>query len=315
MRNGSGGHGAGRHEMRTSTPVRMTPTVAERLLDGVDGPADLRQLLDAAAGPGTASELAGEAVARAAFVNAPRTAPLPSEPSRTSVFSTALSKILAAKVLAAIVLVAGATGGVALAATSTRAPEAPPAAGPYATSGARPSAVADLGRPGGSDHPAAEQPGTHPIGTLEPAVAVLCHAWAAGAADEPGRAAENPAFAPLVAAAGGPGNVPTYCAGLAETADRSETSAPAQSGAGPGRSGTAPGQSGNGPGRSGSAPGHSGSAPGQSSTAPGHSAADHPGLPASGRPGPADGKENRPPEAHKPTEQRPDRSRGDIPDE
>lgn len=315
MRNGSGGHGAGRHEMRTSTPVRMTPTVAERLLDGGDGPADLRQLLDAAAGPGTASELAGEAAVRAAFVDAPRTAPLPSDPSRTSVFSTALSKILAAKALAAIVLVAGATGGVALAATSTRAPEAPPAAGAYATSGARPSAVADLGRPGGPDHPAAERPGTHPIGTPEPAVAGLCHAWAAGAADEPGRSAGNPAFAALVAAAGDPDDVPAYCADLPETADQPETTAPAQSGAAPGRSGSAPGRSGNAPGQSGSAPGHSGSAPGRSSTAPGHSGADHPGLPASGRPGTADGKDNRPPKAHKPTEQGPDRSHGDTPDE
>lgn len=121
MRNGFRRHGAGRHEMRTSTPPRLTPAAAEHLLDGGDRPAELHQLLAAAAGPGTARELAGEPAAVAAFMTAPRTAPLPSD-RRPSTLSTALSNILAAKAMAAVVLLAGATGGVALAANGTDTP-------------------------------------------------------------------------------------------------------------------------------------------------------------------------------------------------
>lgn len=312
--------------MRTSDPVRLTRTAAERLLDGGDGPADLRQLLDAAAGPGTASEHAGEAAALAAFVDAPRTAALPSHPPRSpSMLSTALSKILAAKAIAVIAVAAAATGGVALAAQSTGAPENQPAAGVHGTSGARSSVPSEPGPQDGSGGSAgtAEQTGEPSGSTAEPSLAGLCHAWAAGATDNPGKAVESPAFAALVAAAGDPDAVPAYCA------DLRETSAPGDSGSAPGRSEAAPGQSGTASDRSGTAPGHSGTAPGQSDTAPGQSGTapgqahdpsrpDHPTGPPAGTPGRADDKvddkADRPADAHKPAEQRPDRAGGDAPD-
>ena len=305
--------------MRTSDPVRLTRTAAERLLDGGDGPADLRQLLDAAAGPGTASEHAGEAAALAAFVDAPRTAALPSHPPRSpSMLSTALSKILAAKAIAVIAVAAAATGGVALAAQSTGAPENRPTAGVLTTSGARSSAPSEPAPQLGSGDPAgaAEQTGEPSASTAEPSLAGLCHAWAAGAKDNPGKAVESPAFAALVAAAGDPDAVPAYCA------DLRETTAPGHSGSVPGRSEAVPGNSGAAPGHSSTAPGQSGTAPGQSGTAPGQahdpSRPGHPTGPPAGTPSRADDKvddkADRPADAHKPAEQKPDRAGGDAPD-
>jgi hypothetical protein len=214
--------------MRTSTSDRLTAATAEQLLDGGDGPADLRRLLAAAAGPGTARELAGEAAALAAFADAPRASSLPSEPTRRpSMLSTALSKILAAKAVAAVVLLAGATGGVALAATVTGAPDAPPADRPAATRTAPPSAVPGTGGNGGENGRAngngpqtgADGAGSRPTdspASPEPSLAGLCTAWAAGAGGNPGGAKDNPAFGALVDAAGSPDDVDAYCADLTD---------------------------------------------------------------------------------------------------
>ncbi len=212
--------------MRTSTSARLTAATTEQLLDGGAGPAGLHQLLAAAAGPGTASELAGETAAVAAFVDAPRASPLPSAPPRRpSMFSTALSKILAAKALAAVVLLAGATGGVALAATVSEAPSSP--SDDQSTVTATPTAT-----PAPSDDPESEaegKPDPTASPSPQPSLAGLCKAWAAGATDNHGAAADNPAFGSLIAAAGGePDDVPSYCAARAD-ADQ------------PGQSGTAPG--------------------------------------------------------------------------
>ncbi|MFD1523618.1 hypothetical protein [Pseudonocardia yunnanensis] len=287
--------------MRTSDPVRLTRPAAERLLDGGDGPADLRHLLDVAAGPGTSSELAGEGAALAAFVDAPRTAALPShQPRRTSTLSTVLSKILAAKAIAAIALVAGATGGIALAAQSTGVREDQPAGAHTSTEG-RPTASAEPARQDGPDRPAgaAGQAGEQSNPATEPSMAGLCHAWTTAAADDPGKAAESQAFTALVAAAGDPDAVAAYCAGL------HGTSAPEQSGNAPGRSESAPGHADAAFDGSGAAPGYSGSAPGQAHNPfrPDHSA---------GAPGRADDKGDkidkaeRPAGAHGPDEQKPD---------
>jgi hypothetical protein len=332
MRNSSGADGAGGHEMRTSDPVRLTRTATERLLDGGDGHAGLRHLLDAAASPAAASEHAGEAAALAAFVDAPRTASLSSHPPRrTSVLSTALSKILAAKAIAVIAVAAAATGGVALAAQSTGARVDRPAADAHATTSARPSAPSESGPQDGSAGAAGQAAGEQSGPTTEASIAGLCHAWAAGETDYPGKAVQSPAFAALVAAAGDPDAVPAYCADLSETtapgnsgsAPGRSDAAPGDSGSAPGHSGTAPGQSGTAPGHSGTAPGHSGTAPGHSSTAPGHSGTgpgqarddsrpDHTGGGADGTAGDEAG---RPADAHKPAEQKPDRSGGDPPNE
>ncbi|GAA5136320.1 hypothetical protein [Pseudonocardia adelaidensis] len=220
--------------MRTSTPDRLTAATIEQLLDGGSGPAGLTLLLAAAAGPGTASELAGEAAAVAAFVDAPRTNPLPSAPvRRPSMLSTALSKILAAKALAAVVLLAGAGGGVALAANASHAPSSPTDE-TSATSGttADPEPAADDADPApGSHGSAAGGPGSTSGPSPEPSIAGLCTAWAAGATDNPGKAAANPAFRSLVEAAGSEEDVAGFCSGQEGTDP-------------PGRSATAPGHTG-----------------------------------------------------------------------
>jgi hypothetical protein len=212
--------------MRTSTSDRLTRATTEQLLDGGPGPAGLHQLLAAAAGPGTASELAGETAAVAAFADAHRaSSPLPSAPSRRpSMLSTAISKILAAKALAAVVLLAGTTGGVALATTvsGTPSPADETAAASTATAAPAPSEPEpDAEASAGSEPDATASP--------QPSLAGLCKAWSAGATDNPGSAANNPAFGALVEAAGSPEDVPGYCA--ARAADDEH-----------GRSGTAPGR-------------------------------------------------------------------------
>lgn len=104
--------------MRTSRLPRLTAADAEHLLDGGGDPSPLAALLSAAAGPGEPEELAGEAAALAAFASADHS--LPSIPLETTPVSRMiLSKILAAKALAVLAVAAGATGGVALAASTT----------------------------------------------------------------------------------------------------------------------------------------------------------------------------------------------------
>lgn len=223
MRNGFERRGAGRSEMRTSTPPRLSVAATERLLDGGDGPADLRRLLTAAAGPGTASELAGERAAVAAF-----SAPLPgASPERPAMLRTLLSKTLAMKALAVIALTAGATGGVALAATSAYAPtEAPGSSNSQAADRSGEAAAADDDLDGtveigadDTDGPTGDpvtgqigDPGSAGAsGPPDQALPGLCHAWIAGAGDNPGKASDNPVFTLLVDTAGGAGEVTAYC--------------------------------------------------------------------------------------------------------
>jgi hypothetical protein len=215
--------------MRTSNSDRLTAATTEQLLDGGPGPAGLHQLLAAAAGPGTASELAGETAAVAAFVGAPRETPLPSAPTRRpSMLSTALSKILAAKALAAVVLLAGATGGVALAANASSGPSSTEET-VTSTETADPEPADDENADSNSH---SDENGDAPDATKapspEPSIIGLCRAWAAGATDNPGKAAENPAFRSLVVAAGSEQDVPGFCA-VRESVDQ------------PGKSAAAPG--------------------------------------------------------------------------
>jgi hypothetical protein len=202
--------------MPTSTSDRLTPATAEQLLDGGAGPARLHRLLAAAAAPGTPEELAGEAAAVAAFVDARRTSP--SGPPRQSTLGTALSKILAAKAVAAVVLLAGATGGVALAATVSGPLSPPQADPPAATSPPKPAPSAAAGdHPGPEAQAPAGWPHTTPPASPQPSLASLCPAWTAGDADDP-------TFGSLVEAAGSPGQVPGYCADLAGTDQRARPS-------------------------------------------------------------------------------------------
>jgi hypothetical protein len=147
---------------------------------------------------------------------------------------TALSKILAAKAVAAVVLLAGATGGVALAATVSNGSDAPPADRPAATrtatpsSAANPSSAAEHGSadrtksadPTATESPTASAAAPAPPANPDPSLTGLCNAWSAGATDNPGKAADNPAFSALVKAAGSPEKVEDYCATLKDDGAR-----------------------------------------------------------------------------------------------
>ncbi len=91
----------------------------------------------------------------------------------------------------------------------------------------------------------------------QPSLAGLCNAWAAGATDNPGAAADNPAFGSLVEAAGSPDEVPGYCADLAKTDQSARPSTP-------------PGQDGDRP---------------QGRSADAQNGANHPGVPPTAAPG------------------------------
>ncbi len=124
-----------------------------------------------------------------------------------------LSKLLATKALVAVAVTLGASGGVALATTST-------AAGAH--SATAPSVTAAPTTPPASDGlDASAVPTTDPAAAdlatpaPHPSLLGLCRAWAAGATDNRGHAATNPAFSALVTAAGGPDAVTGFCAQLA----------------------------------------------------------------------------------------------------
>jgi hypothetical protein len=109
-----------------------------------------------------------------------------------------------------VAVAAGATGGVALAATSTPA-GAHSVTAPSATAAATTRPASDAGSDASADSttdPAAADPAASP----HPSLLGLCRAWAAGATDNRGHAATNPAFSALVTAAGGPDAVTGFCA-------------------------------------------------------------------------------------------------------
>lgn len=181
---------------------RIDRRPAEQLLDGaptsrrLDTPDALDELLRAAAGPARAGELAGEQAAVAAF-GAARLAPVPRH-RRLSMIKTTLASLLTAKIL--VPTAAAATvGGLTLAGVTGALPlpgEAPSAPPAEVTTGPRTPAST----------PAGEVPAQGLVG--------LCQAYAAGSADERGRALDSPAFQVLITEAGGPDNVAEYCADL-----------------------------------------------------------------------------------------------------
>jgi len=124
--------------------TRLNGATAEALLDGHAPDTPVTWLLAAAAAPGRAEEIAGEAAARAAFAGARTTqAPFVRPPQARRSLA---SRLIAAKAVALVLLAAGATGGVALAATAQFAPApgvaerpAPPPAAPLPLPAAPPS--------------------------------------------------------------------------------------------------------------------------------------------------------------------------------
>ncbi|NES16824.1 MULTISPECIES: hypothetical protein [Micromonospora] len=113
----------------------------------------------------------------------------------------ALAKLLTLKAGTAVLAVT-ATGGVALAAATGTLPT------PLTEAGATPSAHAT-----GKPSEAADQ-GKGPAGAKgdpSPNLVGLCHAFTAGAGDNPGKALENPAFRVLITTAGDREKVAAYC--------------------------------------------------------------------------------------------------------
>ncbi|MGK5739489.1 hypothetical protein [Micromonospora sp. URMC 103] len=232
------------------TAHRMDQDTVERLLDAShaaswdathpDATHPLAPLLLAVRSAPLPGELDGEHAAVQAFRRAL------ADPAGAPGRRRTLTSIAARAGLAALAFAA--TGGVALAATGTLpggAPEvttSPPASSaPSApsTSGAGPSAGGGTGRAPTRGPDASARP------TPAAALTGLCRAYRAEEGDSPGRALRNPAFAALVAAAGGPSRVADYCdLVLADepphggAADRSQ--GPGRPGAGSGAPPTAP---------------------------------------------------------------------------
>jgi hypothetical protein len=209
-------HNARGHEMSTQPPRRINQDTAEQLLAG--DPAALHRVgglavpLRAARGPVHPDELAGEQAALAAFQAAADLTPVP-QPRRLSMLKIALAKLLTVK--AAAIIAASGVGGVALAASTgvlpnplVDTPASPPATHALATPTTTPS------------HPGA--PGAA-AGSPSPSLLGLCQAHAAGAAANPGKALDNPAFTVLITAAGGADHVEEYCDTMAAAASASAT--------------------------------------------------------------------------------------------
>lgn len=190
---------------------RLTRRTADRLLDAPTAGEPVAGVLRAASAAPASGPLPGEETAVARFR---ATAPLGpvADLGGSSLMSRTFRKILAvpaAGLAAAGVLVAG--GGVALAASQgalhvpftghdNRSPKAPDAPAPQ-----NPGLTASHG-------PETDSPGAQPTGvpsaTPSPSLDGLCHAFQAGAVE---KAADNPAFAALTAAAGGEDDVAAYC--------------------------------------------------------------------------------------------------------
>ncbi|GHJ12797.1 hypothetical protein [Micromonospora sp. AKA38] len=215
---------------------RLDQETVERLLAGsADGaqtaPPALVRFLDAVRAGPDVGELDGEAAAVAAFrasiptigraagvpelrpaAGAPGRRPAAGRPAAGGRPARRFAGLLGVK-LAVATLAASLTGGVALAAVTGNLPgttrdEAPPVDTTTST-GTRPTAASTP--PGRPSRPI---PGPT-VGAPDPsAPAGLCAAYQAVAGAERRRALGTPAFAGLVAAAGGPDRVVGYCAAL-----------------------------------------------------------------------------------------------------
>ena len=119
---------------------------------------------------------------------------------------TALLKMVSVKVAAVAIGVAVAGGGVALAASSGKAPTAGLGKGEAASHApahptGKPTAAPDKGNADAGEK----------AGAPSPSLVGLCRAYAAGVGDSPGKALDNPAFQALITAAGGNDKVAGYC--------------------------------------------------------------------------------------------------------
>lgn len=197
---------------------RIDRKTAERLLGGTavdprDHSDPLVRLLAATCAPAHPGEFVGEQIAMDAFRAAHLD--LVRRPERRSMIQTALAKLLTLKVAVAAGVAVAATGGVALAA-STGALPLPTGLGGH-TAKATPTPGEATARPS----EAAEAKGN---ASPSPSLVGLCHAYTAGAGDNPGKALENPAFSVLISAAGGKDKVAAYCETTLAAAKKGESS-------------------------------------------------------------------------------------------
>ena len=243
--------------MNTRHSRRISRKTAEQLLDGAAGrdqgtPAagaagQVVSVLTAAAAPGHDDELAGERMAVAAF-EANHLASVANF-RREQMIKSPLAKILSVKILASV-LVVGASGGVALAAStgtfsgsgpgsepahggsSVTAPATPPAGGFIPSSAPDSGSASDPAGPGGDGQ---QDPGSSSTSdssspaSIPQTAAGLCTALASDAAGTAGsltKAAQtralaagsvsgtlrSPEFSSLVSTAQSAANVPDYCA-------------------------------------------------------------------------------------------------------
>ncbi|WP_433782699.1 hypothetical protein ACQPX6_22865 [Actinomycetospora sp. CA-101289] len=185
--------------------LRPSRAESEDLLDG-GGSGPLRELLVAASAPAHREETAGETAAASAFVAARRDGtpagtagdevPAPGPGSRGVALRTAGWWRAPSRFAAALAL-ALATTGVAVGAATVVLRDAPPAVAPPAAS---------------APAPVPEGDGRVAAGLPEDVRVATCGAWgAAGASTTPDRTTD-PAFGPLIDAAGGAPNVDGYCA-------------------------------------------------------------------------------------------------------
>jgi hypothetical protein len=107
---------------------------------------------------------------------------------------SALAKFVTGKMAAAALAVSAVGGGVAYAAET----------------GKLPAALGGSEKPAAATSAAAKDHGAK--GSPSPSMVGLCHAFTAGAGDNPGKALQNPAFSALITAAGGEDKVADYCA-------------------------------------------------------------------------------------------------------
>ncbi|MFI6819884.1 hypothetical protein ACIBJE_02885 [Micromonospora sp. NPDC050187] len=186
---------------------RIDRETVERLLDGtaVDRrqvPDDLVRLLDAVRAAPLPEELRGEHRAVRAFHTARRTPAR--RPSPRPVRQGALARLLPAKTIAALAIAA--TGGMALATVQGAMPE-PLRPVPPAT-----TTPVD-GPSGGIPEPVRTAPTHGPPGggPRAPELVPSCRSWRDARAIDPERALRDPAFAPLLRAAGGRDEVDAWC--------------------------------------------------------------------------------------------------------
>ena len=243
--------------MNTRHPRRISRKAAEQLLDGAAGRGQGTQaavaadqvvsVLAAAAAPGHDDELAGEQMAVAAF-EANHLASVANF-RREQMIKSPLAKILTVKILASV-LVVGASGGVALAAStgtfsgsgpgsepghggsSVAAPVTPPAGGFIPSSAPDSGSASDPAAPGGDGQqdPASSSAsdGSSPA-SIPQTAAGLCTTLASDAAGTTGsltkaaqtqalaggsvsRTLQSPEFSSLISTAQSAANVPDYCA-------------------------------------------------------------------------------------------------------